>query len=87
MDTGMAIPDLSFYTPAQLQALKDAVVAERLRRFTGGTITTGGKNGKNYGVQIATESELADIEKELARRLGSRGPTKRRIAFPRNSNR
>ena len=83
----MAIPDLSFYTPDQLQDLKDAVVAERLRRFTGGTITTGGKNGKNYGVQIATESELAAIEQELARKLGTRGPTKRRIAFPRNSRR
>lgn len=79
--------NFSFYTVQQLNDLKDAIIATRLERVSGGTITSGGKNGKNYAVTVAEDAELCAIENELARRLGTRGPTKRRIAFPRNSNR
>ncbi len=73
--------DLSFYTPAQLQAIKEAVIDERLRRVTGGTVQSGSKNGKQYTMHLLSDEALGKLESEVARRLKTRGPTKRRINF------
>ncbi len=73
--------DLSFYTPAQLQTLKDAVIAERLRRVTGGTVSSGSKNGKSFSMQLLSDEALSNLESELSRKLKTRGPSKRRISF------
>jgi ribosomal protein L13E len=77
----MAIPDISFYTTAEVATLRTAVVAERLRRATGGTITSANKNGRQFTVESASESELAGLEQALARRLNTGGANKRRISF------
>ena len=73
--------DLSFYTPAQLQELKTDVIAERRRRVTGGTVQSGQKNGKQYSMHLLSDEALGNLEDELARKLKTRGPTKRRINF------
>ena len=77
----MAFPNLSIYSAAQLQTLKDAVIAERLRRVQGGSITQGNKNGRGYSVELMSEEELSRLEDELARKLGTQGANKRRINF------
>ena len=77
----MQFPNLNFYNTAQLTALKDAVIAERLRRVTGGTITQGSKNGKSFSIETCSEEELSKLENALAKKLGLAGPNKRRINF------
>lgn len=76
------VPNLDLYSPTQLQELKDAVIAERMRRLTGGTVTSGSKNGKSYGVLVMSNEELSMLEEQIAKKLGLRkSPQKRRINF------
>lgn len=79
----MPMPDLTIYTPAQIADLKAAVLAERMRRLTGGTVTSGGKNQKNFTVQTATESELASLERAIARIESGGRNSIRRMDFSR----
>jgi len=77
----MAFPNLSFYTPADIEQLKTDVIAERLRRVRGESITQGNKNGRGYSIQLMSDSELSNLENELARRLGTTGIKKTRKNF------
>lgn len=77
----MGLPNLEFYTQAQLTTLRNAVIAERLRRVTGEAITQGNKNGRGYSVQLISDQELSNLESEIARRLRVFGDRKRRITF------
>lgn len=79
----MSVPNLSIYNPEQLAALKDAVIAERMRRLTGGAIMSGSKNGKSFSVQTASEQELNNLEDALAIRLGKKAPQVRRVDLSR----
>lgn len=79
----MSVPNLAIYNHEQLLALKDAVIAERLRRVSGGTVMSGSKNGKSFSVQTASEQELNNLEDALAKRLGKSAPQVRRIDLSR----
>lgn len=76
-----SLPNLSIYTPTEIQELLAAVKAERLRRLTGGTVTSGSKNGKSYSVQVMSDTELNNLEDALAKRLGKSAPQMRRVSF------
>ena len=80
----MAIPDLSIYSAAQVQELKDAVFAERMRRLSGQQVTNGSKNGKSYGLTVMSDAELSALESALSNKLGRRN-NRARMDFSRRS--
>lgn len=79
------MPDLSIYSPAELQELRTLVFEERKRRLSGQQVTSGSKNGKSYGVTVMTDAELSAFENGIAARLGLRRNNRARMDFSRRS--
>lgn len=73
----VAIPDFSIYTKAEIEPIRDAIKAERLRRLSGEQLQSGNRQGISFAVSLMSEDALSAMESAIAARLGTRSRNNR----------